>query len=324
MSNNSSALNLVQRAMLDVERPGNSDQAEFVTGSQPGALGQDFEISPAFQEGVRLKESHEPIESGAKVACPVHLNFGRCREEKILISGSADMDTRNEFRAIKRRFLLAMREAPAAHGSPEIVLVTSALPGEGKTFTALNLALTLAAEADIQVVLMEGDVVKPSLSRYFTTATVRSGLMELLRGDIQCATDVVHPCAEVENLGILFAGKSDERAPELMASSRMSEIFTQLHAAYPNLVVVIDCSPIISPESAALATKVNHTIMVVAAGETSRLQLQEALRHVSASPQLSLVFNKSPRWRKKGPYYHYNYGMAPDAAPSQKPGLGSR
>jgi receptor protein-tyrosine kinase len=264
-------------------------------------------------ETPRLGGDQNPIEFRESVVGEVQLNLGRCREEKILFPGSAEVETHNEFRAVKRRLLLAMSGVNVNTGYPNTVLITSAMPREGKTFTALNLALTLAAERDIHVLLMEGDVVNPSLHDYFTSAKVRKGLTDVLNGTVPAACEVVHPCAGVANLSVMFAGTPDPRAPELMASARMPEVLAQLSASYRDLFVVIDCSPVISPEPAALCAHVHHSIMVVAAEQTSRLQLQEALNHVSASPQVSLLFNKSPRWRKHGAYYGYGYGTTADA-----------
>jgi receptor protein-tyrosine kinase len=267
-------------------------------------------------ETPRLAGDQTPIEFRDPVVGEVHLNIGRCREEKILFPGSSEIETHNEFRAVKRRLLLAMSAVNANPGYPNTVLITSAMPREGKTFTALNLSLTLAAERDIHVLLIEGDVVNPSLHQYFTSAKTRKGLTDALNGGVAAATEVVHPCAGVANLSVMFAGTPDARAPELMASVRMPEILAQLGACYRDLFVVIDCSPVISPEPAALCAHVHHAIMVVAAEQTSRLQLQEAINHVSASPQVSLLFNKSPRWRKHGSYYGYGYGIAAEAAPN--------
>jgi Mrp family chromosome partitioning ATPase len=121
---------------------------------------------------------------------------------------------------------------------------------------------------------------------------------------------VVHHCNGVANLSVIFAGNPDPRASELMASPRMAEVLAQLHRSYRNLFVVIDCSPVISPEAAALAGHVHHTIMVVAAEQASRAEVHDAIGHVSACRDVSLVFNKSPRWRKRDDYYQYRYRYA--------------
>lgn len=317
---NSSTLNLVQRAMLQGLEPA----PQHVAPDFP-AMGKPPEAHGLLDRS-RLAGNERQIEAPPSAGQEVHLNHARCREDGILSPGNTETETHNEFRIIKRRLLLALKDAERTpEDGPPKVLITSALPAEGKTFTALNVALALAAERDLQVLLIEGDVINPALSRYFVTAKARQGLTDLLNGNIDRPEAVMHSCAGVPNLRIIFAGAPDPRTPELMASPRLPEIFAQLHAAYPELLVVIDCSPTISPEPAAMASHVDHAIMVVAADQASRLQLQEALDQIAACPRISLVFNKSPRWRKKGTYYGYGYqyGAKASAQPEASSDFGS-
>jgi protein-tyrosine kinase len=305
-------LNLIQRAM-QFDATGSVDHlhAGFSEGRQAEPVSK-YLPPHAGLDPRRFAGDSAPIELERIAPSQIEFNPGRCRDEKILLPGNPEIEARNEFRTIKRRLLLALRENPPEVDYPPVVLITSARPEEGKTFTALNLALTLADERDLHILLIEGDVVSPSLSKYFSTGRTREGLTDLLNENIQSATDVVHQCAEIQNLSVMFAGNPDPRASELMASPRMPEILGQLHRVYRNLVVVVDCSPVISPEPAALAGHATHTILVVAAEQSSRLELRDALDHVAACPRISLVFNKSPRWRKKGSYYQYGsrYGVA--------------
>jgi protein-tyrosine kinase len=304
-------LNLIQRAMqfdaagsVDHLRSGMPEGRQVEPGSK--YLPPHAALDPR-----RFAGDSAPIEMERIGPSPIEFNPGRCRDEKILVPANSELEARNEFRTIKRRLLLTLRENPPEVDYPPVVLITSARPEEGKTFTALNLALSLADERDLQVLLIEGDVVNPSLSKYFSTGRAREGLTDLLNENIRSATDVVHQCAEIQNLSVMFAGSPEPRASELMASPRMADILLQLQRAYRNLVVVVDCSPVISPEPAALASRATHTILVVAAEQSSRLELRDALDHVAACPRISLVFNKSPRWRKKGSYYQYGsrYGV---------------
>lgn len=298
-----SGLNLVQRAMLGAD----PDIAATIPEIAPS---HDVPAAALLLDRSSLAGDQRPIEAAGTAGGEVHLNLARCREEGILSPGNTETETHNEFRTIKRRLLLALNEAGKPSLRPTTILITSALPSEGKTFTALNLALALAGEPDLRVLLIEGDVINPSLASYFTTARERLGLTDLLSGAVERPEAVMHPCGSIPNLSVIFAGSPDPRTPELMASPRMAEIQARLHTSYPDLLVVIDCSPVISPEPAALAPHVDHGIMVVAADQASRLQLREALDQIGACAQLSLVFNKSPRWRKKGTYYQYHYGAS--------------
>lgn len=300
------SLNLIERAMqLDAGPHIDMGKSAFIeavpTERTPDIAAPDLDLSLLRGNAAAARE--RPAKS-----LQIEFNPARCREEKILVPGNPEIETRNEFRTIKRRLLIAMKQASPEVDYPPAVLVTSARPGEGKTFVSLNLALTLADERDFQVLLVEGDVVNPSLSRYFATGRTREGLNELLNEKISSPEDVVYQCEDIPNLNVMFAGNPDPRASELMASPRMPEILAQLHRADRNLFVVIDCSPVVSPEPAALAGHVGHTIVVVGADQASRAEVEDALAHVAPSRQVSLVFNKSPRWRKTGGYYHYGYG----------------
>lgn len=307
MTDASPGLNLIQRAMqfnatkpIDRAHTGFSEERQADAGARSAASLSEFDPR-------RFAGDTAPIEAEQTAPSQIEFNPGRCRDEKILLPGSLDIETRNEFRTIKRRLLLALRENPAEVEYPPVVLITSARPEEGKTFTALNLALTLADERDLHILLIEGDVVNPALSKYFATGRTREGLTDLLNESVQSARDVVHQCAGISNLSVMFAGNPESRASELMASPRMPEILAELHRSYRNLLVIMDCSPVISPEPAALAGHVTHAVVVVAAEQSSRLELRDALDHISACPRVSLIFNKSPRWRKKGGYYQYRY-----------------
>jgi protein-tyrosine kinase len=308
-------LNLIQRAMqLDTGPHIDMGKSAFVetTFAEPRST-DNGEGAPDLDLSL-LKGNATPVRERSVTSLQIEFNPARCREEKILVPGNPEIETLNEFRIIKRRLLQTMKQASPEIDYPPAVLVTSARPGEGKTFVSLNLALTLADERDFQVLLMEGDVVNPSLCRYFATGRVREGLTELLNEKISSPEDVVYQCENHPNLHVMFAGNPDPRASELMASPRMPEILAQLHRSYRNLLVVVDCSPVVSPEPAALAGHVAHTIVVVGAEQASRAEIEDALAHVSPSRQISLVFNKSPRWRKMGSYYHYGYGYGYGAA----------
>jgi len=307
-------LNLIQRAMqLDAVPHIDMGKSAFVETSFAEPLAPNIAPAAPDLDLSMLKGATKPGREKPVGSLQIEFNPARCREEKILVPGNPEIETRNEFRIIKRRLLQTMKQGASEVDYPPAVLVTSARPGEGKTFISINLALTLADERDFQVLLMEGDVVNPSLSRYFATGRTREGLTDLLSEKISAPEDVVYQCLDHPNLSVMFAGNSDPRASELMASPRMPEILAQLHRSYRNLFVVLDCSPVISPEPAALAGHVGHTIVVVGAEQASRADVEDALAHVSPSRQVSMVFNKSPRWRKSGSYYQYGFGYGTSA-----------
>jgi len=295
----SSSLNLVQRAMNL-----GFDRAPLAQPLMPADTVSSRLADDLLVETMRRAEDRGPILREAAPAADLRLNYARFRDDKIICPGNVDIATHNEFRTVKRRLLLAMQEAKPREGRPSTLLVTSTLPGEGKTFTALNLAAVLAAERNMHVLLIDGDAIKPSLPGYFTGAADTPGLTDVLDGSAR-TMEAIHACADIDNLSVMFAGSANPRASELMASARMEEMLAELARAYPDLFVVIDCSPVLSPEPAALAPHVDHAVMVIAAQQTSRHQLRDALEHLAACSHVSLLFNKSPRWRRDGRYYGY-------------------
>ncbi len=243
----------------------------------------------------------------------MHLNLGRLREGRMVTPDNRASVTYNEFRAIKRK-LLPMTRDPETHATTKnIVMVTSALAGAGKTYTAMNLAICLAAERNLDVILVDGDVVRASVAHYFEGAPAE-GLLDLLTGRRQLIDEVLTRCAEVPNLHLLFAGRRDDTSPELLASQRMAEVCSALSRRFRESVVVIDAPPVLATaEPSALAMHVNHLLMVVAAGQASRHHVEEALAGVVACPSINLIFNKSPEWQRSTPYsYYYSYGEKTD------------
>ena len=216
--------------------------------------------------------------------------------------------TYNEFRSIKRKLLPLTRDPETKATTRNLVMITSALAGEGKTYTALNLAICLAAERNIEVILVDGDVVRSSITQFFDGAP-EAGLLDLLTGRRQQIDEVLTRCTDVPNLHVLFSGRRDDTSPELLASQRMADVCSALSRRFRESVVVIDAPPVLATaEPSALAMHVHHLIMVVAAGQVARHHVEEALAGVAACPSINLVFNKSPEWQRSTPYpYYYNY-----------------
>lgn len=259
----------------------------------------------------------QPAQSqmGEGVSHPVHLNLSRLRHAQIATPDNVSSTTYNEFRAIKRRLLPMARGAAGNALVNNLFMVTSALPGEGKTFTAMNLAISLAAERNLHVVLIDGDVVRSSLDSYFEGSNNR-GLTDLLNGRCQQISDVMHRCIEVPNLRVIFAGKHDAGSPELLASRRMAEICEDLSSRYTDRIIIIDAPPVLAAaEPTALAMHMHHLVMVVAAQQASRHHVEDALSRVASCRSIMMLFNKSPHWRHTpAASYYYYYRKDTDGA----------
>ena len=188
-------------------------------------------------------------------------------------------------------------------------MVTSTREGEGKTFVALNLAFSLAAEKDRSVVLIDADPAKASVARHLGFDPAH-GLMDLLReGRTQFADAVL--ATSIEGLSVVPSGERDHLGAELFASDRMGALLQTLCRASPDSIVIIDAPPVLATsEPSSLARHVDQTIVVVEADRTSRAAITEALNLIAICPHIGLVLNKA-RFRfgavRFGAYYKTYY-----------------
>jgi receptor protein-tyrosine kinase len=295
----------MQRANLSRE-PGNA-----VADAVADSAGQkNIEHSRKLTLGVSSirRQEDEPIQI-AHQAEQIQLNHAKLRASRIVMPDSKSSLTYNEFRSLKRKLIPMTCDAETGDSSRNLVMITSALPGEGKTFTTLNLAIVLAAEPNLNVILVDGDVIQNSIAQYFQ-GEHQEGLIELLTGTRDNIADVLHPCADLPRLHVLFAGKNNETAPELLASRRMAGICTSLSRHFKRSIVLFDAPPLLAAsEPAAMAAHVHHLIMLVSAGRTARRQVEAALDEVARCPSISLLFNRSPEWEqpRSGVYGYYGY-----------------
>jgi Mrp family chromosome partitioning ATPase len=172
-------------------------------------------------------------------------------------------------------------------------MVTSALRGEGKTFCALNLAMSLALEVDTSVVLVDADVVRPGVFERLGLSARPPGLLDLLRGSVgQLAQALVG--TDVAKLLLMAPGEHDPRATELLASGAMDRLLTRLAEEYADHVVIFDAPPLLNHvESTVLASKVGQVLVVVEAGKTPRAAVQQAFAALTGCPVVASVLNKS-------------------------------
>jgi receptor protein-tyrosine kinase len=149
------------------------------------------------------------------------------------------------------------------------------------------------------------------VARFFGK-TRGDGLAEFLKGSINSIDDVTYRCKDLPNLDVVFAGSPDAESPELVSSRRMSELLLGVAASDQERIVIVDTPPVLaSTEAATLAAQVNQLIMVIAALQSDRFQLEKALETVSSCRSISLLFNKAPRWRQLAPDNYYYYAEQP-------------
>ena len=225
----------------------------------------------------------------------------------MLVPDSAHSQMAEEYRMIKRPLLEnAFYEGDNGIARPNLILVTSSLPGEGKTFTAINLALSIAMERDKTVLLIDADVAKPSVSKVLGINT-EVGLIDLLVDKSVAFSDTVLR-TDIPNLSIIPAGKKHRHSTEVLASNDMKQFTRELSERYSDRIIIFDSPPILAAtQGAVLAKMVGQVVMVVESETTPQYIVKDALAKVAESCDVvGCVLNKM----KKGiglQYYGYSY-----------------
>jgi protein-tyrosine kinase len=224
--------------------------------------------------------------------------------------------TVEEFRLIKRMVLSQRWEIRDAPGNT--IVVTSALPAEGKTTTAINLAMSIAAEEDLRVLLVDADFIKPDALRQLGVKASK-GLIDVLHDPRMDIADVMLR-TDVEKLSLIPSGQLHDRCTELLASTRMDELIKELAGRYEDRILIFDSPPILATtESVALVSHMGQVVFVVQAGRTKRESVDSALELIGERPHLGLILNRAASGFGKtdfGSYYgsyHYSYGSKTSA-----------
>jgi protein-tyrosine kinase len=245
---------------------------------------------------------------GASTRAPIRIHLEAIKVRGFVTPDGEQSQIGQEFRLIKRPLLINAfgRGAPATRNGKR-VMVSSAFPGEGKSFCAINLAISIAAEKDFKVILIDADVARPSIPRELGFEC-QGGLMDLLIDPNKNVVDYVMP-TNVKNLSILSAGKRHKQATEFLASASMTKLLDDLSKSYPDSILVFDSPPLlVTTESQVLASYMGQVVLVVEAGRTPRETVNEALASIESNDIIGLVLNKSQNISAGSNYQYGGYG----------------
>lgn len=233
----------------------------------------------------------------------------RLREAAFIVPDGPVTSISEEFRIVKRRLLASIQaEANAGLGAAaQRILICSAQPNEGKTYSAINLALSIATEQDHDVLLVDADFAKPSILSSLGIEGKR-GLMDALANPNVAVEECIIP-TDIRGLSILPAGRQTNTDSEYLASARTTEVLARLTEGHPGRIVIFDSPPLLAASPAAtLAQHVGHALVIVRADVTSERALRDALGLISGCNQIQLLLNGvkfSPTGRSFGSYYGY-------------------
>lgn len=237
----------------------------------------------------------------------VAVDVEHLRASGFIIPGAPTTILSEEFRLIKRTLLLGAMGGTKSIALPNgrLIQVCSGQPNEGKTFTAVNLALSLASERDIEVLLVDADVAKPEvLSTLGLPGTL--GLMDaLVDHDLDVEQLVIQ--TDIPKLSVLPAGRAAANDTEVLASEYAHELIQGLIDRHPKRIVVFDSAPALAASPAGvLAHHVGQLLMVVRADQTAESDLRDALAILNGCPNIHLMLNSVSylgSTKKYGTYY---------------------
>lgn len=231
------------------------------------------------------------------------------REQGLIVPEGAVTGLLEEFRIVKRQILVQAADLRRQKAGPmaQRVLISSPHPGEGKTYCALNLALSIAAEKESEVLLVDADFAKPSILSALGMPG-GPGLMDALMDESIDVADCVLG-TDIPGLWVLPAGDTSNHDSEYLSSSRTARVLERLTEGTPQRIVIFDSPPALAASPAAeLAKYVGQTVVIVRADSTGQGSLEDAISLLNACPNVQLLLNAaqfSPTGRRFGTYYGY-------------------
>lgn len=243
--------------------------------------------------------------------CATHekLDLVRLKAAGLITPEAERSQIAEEFRMIKRPLLKnAFGQGAPLVENGNLIMVCSGFPSEGKTFTSINLALSIASEMDHTVLLVDADVARPAVTSYFGIDK-GPGLVDYLLGE-QPDLSTLLIKTDIPKLTLLPAGKRHHHSTELLASESMRNLLEELSVRYPDRVIIFDSPPLlVTSEASVLASLVGQIVIVVESEKTTQTALKEALSLLDPDKSIGLVLNKSrqPFGSEYGTYYGY-YG----------------
>ncbi|GAB3407687.1 XrtA-associated tyrosine autokinase [Massilia agilis] len=300
--------------MSIIEKAASRIDLQRASAAQPIPTGAEPETAAAFVPPVppALPLPGFDAATAAPVVRPaaktVDLDLERMRKMGLVTAAGGRTQLLEEFRIIKRPLLQRAFAARTPGDKPaNLVMITSSLPGEGKTWCAINLAMSIAMELDHTVLLVEADVARPSVLRTLGLPN-QSGLMDVLADARLDVADVMLR-TNVDTLSILPAGTSTARSTELLASSGMSSLLHEIATRYPDRVVIFDSPPLLmTSEARVLASHMGQIALVVEAEQTTQHAVLEAISQLEGCSNVNLIYNKTRDFPGLDAAYGYHYG----------------
>ncbi|HKQ25363.1 MAG TPA: XrtA-associated tyrosine autokinase [Burkholderiales bacterium] len=286
--------------------PAEPVQKKWIVGESTHRSGFPGAMELAAQQDAKViaadsKAKVVPAGPARKTSRTLKIDREQLRRQSMIAPDGERTPIAEGFRRIKRQILANVDRAKAG-APPNLILITSALSGEGKTFCAINLAISIAMERDRSVLLVDADVAKPSVPKTLGLKA-EQGLLDVLLdrrvelADVLCKVDI-------GKLTILQAGTAHQHATELLASDAMRVLLQEMAERYHDRIIIFDSPPLLAAsEAGALASQMGQIVMVVESGKTAAAAVKAALGRIESSNVTGLLLNKG-----EGPGRRYDYG----------------
>lgn len=261
---------------------------------------------PTVGERVSALAGAPPVPVGAS-SRRVEIDLDALAAAGIVSPHAPRSQVADQFRVIKRPLIRnAMGKAASVMKNGNLIMVTSSLAGEGKSFTAINLAMSIATELDNTVLLVDADVANPSIFRVLGLPT-GPGLLDLVLDESKDLSTLLVK-TNVDKLTLLASGTPHARATELLASDAMSRLLAEMAERYADRIIIFDSPPLLlATESRVLASHMGQIVVVVQAEKTLQADVRNALATVEACPVKLMMLNQARTVTKGG--YGYGYGV---------------
>jgi protein-tyrosine kinase len=297
-------LNSIEKALQKKNSEASAKKSEIEYVSTP--------ISELDADKSSIEKTHTSLSKPAKSDGIVSndkviIDFDMLEQKGFVSTNTERRLINEEYRAIKRKLLdNAFGPLSKSLKNSNIIMVTSSRPGEGKTFTAINLALSIALEQDKTVLLVDADVLRPNVMKTLELEN-KQGLMEYLLGEKENISEVM--CrTSLDNLRIISAGKSHHLSTELLASQRMFDAVEEFANRYTDRVVIVDTPPMLGiNETAILANLAGQAIVVTEEAKTRLIDIQNAVKQLNPDMAIGFVVNKSEQSTADSASYGYYY-----------------
>ncbi|WP_350281889.1 XrtA-associated tyrosine autokinase [Nitrosomonas sp.] len=284
-------------------------------GSREG-IGPDSLFPPDGVSGERTEHDRIVKEKGGaslfnkpagtnKTVKKIEIDLENLHRKGVVTLHHTKSEIAEQFRLIKRPLLANAFNPDSGVKNGNLIMVTSSLSGEGKSFCSLNLAMSIAMEMDHRVLLVDADVARPSIPATLGFSPEELGLLDVLR-DSQLSISDVMMKTNVKKLTLIPAGRRHTHATELLASQSMRSILVELAQRYHDRVVIFDSPPLLlTSEARVLAGQMGQIVLVVEAERTTQQTVKEALQQIEACDVVNLIYNKARAHGSTGYYGYY-------------------